>query len=310
MSKEAMKLALEALINSVDLVSNEAREAESLYGNYPSRLARIQGLVALEVAHQAAIKALEEALAKEEQDWSLLEATQESLREHMARIKELEAQLAKQEQGEPDEFLLRGILASELKFWHRLNSEESQNLIDFVKNMGAKQEQKRPQNCGTSYCSCIECVMEQEQGEPVAWLHWLHGPVRLFLNKDEAMMELDRLNREYPVDEDARQMRPLYTTPPKQEQGEPVAYLKFWAAQRITQDGDVDADDGYEVCRKGEVGVDGIEAFPVYTTPQQRKPLTQEQIDSIPLKNLNKYNTTVAKKYLVRTVEAMHNIKE
>jgi hypothetical protein len=30
----------------------------------------------------------------------------------------------------------------------------------------AKQEQKRPQNCGTSYCSCIECVMdEQEQGE-------------------------------------------------------------------------------------------------------------------------------------------------
>jgi hypothetical protein len=29
--------------------------------------------------------------------------------------------------------------------------------------------QARPQNCGTSYCSCIECVMEQEQGEPVAW---------------------------------------------------------------------------------------------------------------------------------------------
>ena len=50
--------------------------------------------------------------------------------------------------------------------------------------------------------------------------------------------------------------------------------------------------------------------IPLYTTPPQRKPLTQEQIDSIPLKNLNKYNTTVAKKYLVRTVEAMHNIKE
>jgi len=65
--KEAMKQALEALKNSVDLVSNEAREAESLYGNYPSRLARVQGLVALEVAHQTAIKALEEALAKQEQ---------------------------------------------------------------------------------------------------------------------------------------------------------------------------------------------------------------------------------------------------
>lgn len=24
----------------------------------------------------------------------------------------------------------------------------------------AKPKQKRPQNCGTGYCSCIECVME------------------------------------------------------------------------------------------------------------------------------------------------------
>lgn len=35
---------------------------------------------------------------KPEQDWSLLKATQESLREHQARIKELEAQLAQPEQ--------------------------------------------------------------------------------------------------------------------------------------------------------------------------------------------------------------------
>ena len=26
-----------------------------------------------------------------------------------------------------------------------------------------KPAQKRPQNCGTSYCSCIECVMEPAQ---------------------------------------------------------------------------------------------------------------------------------------------------
>ena len=58
----ALRLAREALENSVDLVSNEAREAESLYGKYPSRLARVQGLVALEVAHQTAIKAIDEAL--------------------------------------------------------------------------------------------------------------------------------------------------------------------------------------------------------------------------------------------------------
>lgn len=49
----------------------------------------------------------------------------------------------------------------------------------------------------------------QVQGEPMAWLHWLHGPVRVLMNKDEAMMELDRLNREYPLDADDRKMRPL-----------------------------------------------------------------------------------------------------
>lgn len=38
--------------------------------------------------------------------------------------------------------------------------------------------QKRPQNCGTSYCSCIECVMEPAPSvatplvqEPVAWMY-------------------------------------------------------------------------------------------------------------------------------------------
>jgi len=31
-----------------------------------------------------------------EQDWDLLKATQESLREHMSKVKELEAELAKQ----------------------------------------------------------------------------------------------------------------------------------------------------------------------------------------------------------------------
>jgi hypothetical protein len=63
MKDEALKLALEALENSIDLVSNEARNAEELYGKYPTRLARIQGLVALEVAHEKAITAIKQALA-------------------------------------------------------------------------------------------------------------------------------------------------------------------------------------------------------------------------------------------------------
>jgi len=36
--------------------------------------------------------------------------------------------------------------------------------------------QKRPQNCGTSYCSCIECVMEPAPvQEPVAWWNRDYG---------------------------------------------------------------------------------------------------------------------------------------
>ncbi len=53
--------------------------------------------------------------------------------------------------------------------------------------------------------------------EPVAWMHWLNGPCQFFMNEDEAMIELDRLNREYPEYSRARKMRPLVfgdTTPP------------------------------------------------------------------------------------------------
>jgi len=46
----------------------------------------------------------EKELTQPEQDWSLLKATQESLREHMAKVKELEAQLAQPEQEELIQF--------------------------------------------------------------------------------------------------------------------------------------------------------------------------------------------------------------
>lgn len=46
-------------------------------------------------------------------------------------------------QQQPDEFLLRGLLASELKCWHRLTEDEAQNLVDFVQNMPAKPAQQQ-----------------------------------------------------------------------------------------------------------------------------------------------------------------------
>lgn len=41
-----------------------------------------------------------------------------------------------------DEFTLRGILASELKCWHRLSSDEAKNLLDFMQNMSIKLAQR------------------------------------------------------------------------------------------------------------------------------------------------------------------------
>jgi hypothetical protein len=46
-----------------------------------------------------------------------------------------------------------------------------------------------------------------------------------------------------------------------------IAYLKMWAYQQLSSDGNVESDEGLEVCRKGEIGADGTEAIPVYTIP-------------------------------------------
>jgi hypothetical protein len=63
---EAMRQALEALENSVDLVVEDAYNAEKLYGKYPTRQAKVGGLKLLADAHQQAITALRTAIAEAE----------------------------------------------------------------------------------------------------------------------------------------------------------------------------------------------------------------------------------------------------
>lgn len=46
-----------------------------------------------------------------------------------------------------------------------------------------EQAQKRPQNCGTGYCSCIECVMETEQKPLTLWTDAQHR--RAYRNSPE-----------------------------------------------------------------------------------------------------------------------------
>ena len=66
MTKEealAFDLALEALENSVDLVREDAYNAEKLYGNYPSRQGKVAGLKVLADDHEKAITAIKQVRA-------------------------------------------------------------------------------------------------------------------------------------------------------------------------------------------------------------------------------------------------------
>ena len=182
---------------------------------------------------------------------------------------------AKQEQGEPDEFLLRGILASELKCWHRLNAEESQNLIDFVKNMGAK----------------------QEQGEPVAWgMQNDDGKIYDCITPDEHK----RQEGEYTV--------PLYTTPqPKREQGEPVAYRykmpvedDHWVWNYCTYPDN-----------KDDPRCEPLYTTPQQRPSRSDiKPLTDEQISDLWCKTSNTEFVTADTHVFAKAIEAAHGIKE
>jgi hypothetical protein len=62
-----MQQALDALNNSVDLVREDAYNAEKLYGNYPTRQGKVGGLKVLADDHEKAITALRDRLAQPEQ---------------------------------------------------------------------------------------------------------------------------------------------------------------------------------------------------------------------------------------------------
>ena len=74
MEREALEIALEALENSVDLVVEDAYNAEQLYGNYPTRQGKVGGLKVLAEQHKQAITAIKEALAQPEQAEVLAQA--------------------------------------------------------------------------------------------------------------------------------------------------------------------------------------------------------------------------------------------
>ena len=67
-------------------------------------------------------------------------------------------------------------------------------------------EQKKPQNCGTGYCSCIECVMKPKQ-EPVACI-WEK-------NDGYKSLEWGGLDANEIQEIGLKSYTPLYTHPPQ-----------------------------------------------------------------------------------------------
>ncbi len=66
MNRELMQQCLDALEDSVDLVSNHCQEYIDLYSKYPTRAARIDGKLAGVKAHKDVIEALKAELEKPE----------------------------------------------------------------------------------------------------------------------------------------------------------------------------------------------------------------------------------------------------
>ena len=79
-----------------------------------------------------------------------------------------------------------------------VDPEDSHRAIYAIREALAQQPaQKRPQNCGTGYCSCIECVMEPQQ-EPVAYRSRLESGSYTYCNTAQFFDNAE----------------PLYTSPP------------------------------------------------------------------------------------------------
>ena len=127
--------------------------------------------------------------------------------------------------------------------------------------------QKRPQNCGTGYCSCIECIMKPL---PRAWL-----------------IEFENGDEELHFDEQSvgEIHTPLYTTPTAQEMHNAAANLalmrEMWGdpnqpAAKVN-------DEGFIV----ETGLLLSPGTMLYTTPPQRTwvGLTDEEISDIAINN-------------------------
>jgi hypothetical protein len=87
---------------------------------------------------------------------------------------------------------------------------KTNNAIIDIQQARSAPVQKRPQNCGTGYCSCVECVMEPAPvQEPIGYLfqHEENGLTMVF-DVQQVEWGFKKNNPRH------QKIGPVYTTPP------------------------------------------------------------------------------------------------
>jgi len=118
--------------------------------------------------------------------------------------------------------------------------------------------------------------------------------------RDAAQAALEVL--ETPIHEQSFMQKQNAITALKAALAEPVQEPVAWLTPR-TLDSYMRPDLGYETCSKSDYG-----AFPVYNSPPQQKPLTEEEIhDCWQQRHRDK---TTERRLITRAIEQAHGIKE
>ena len=185
--RDIMKQALKALENSVDLVREDAYQAKKLYGNYPTRQGKVNGLKVLADDHNQAITALRERLAHCDRCNKKLGGEGDI---HTCTPKNNQC-------GETCErakmcATCAGVLTE---------FDEAVAAVDATLHHAVDHWQDRALKA--------EALLAQPEQEPVAWMD-PHGGVllRLFTGLEKNTYTI-----------------PLYTTPPQRTEQEPVAWM-------------------------------------------------------------------------------------
>ena len=146
-------------------------------------------------------------------------------------------------------------------------------------------------------------------GEPVAWMIWTNGPVLVFMNKNEAELEFERLNTQHPCAD--RRLLDLFTAPPAQTL---LNDTSVESCIKAVEDAFAWTGGHGEPPKPGPDAIANIirshfhttQSRLVTTTPKAQTPMTVDQIDDLAesgcfLRNIYE---------IVREVELAHGIKD